>query len=356
MLLLAIFATFLFLFLLLYIYRILPSHNQLSTSLRSFMAIYSMPHEKIQSFMASYSLFDEEVVTKENEDKISDYYGILNILCSIGDVEKMYIPPVIESSVGISRNQDLFEEKMMRDLDLEAGYKVLEMGCGRGRVAAHVAAVSGVEVTGINIEPTQVQLGNEHARRMGLQGRVKIIKYSFNDLPLPFPDDSFDAIYEIQALTYTEGGNFERLFRECFRVMKPGAKLSFLDWVRLSNFNPRNADHKALLSKVKPLLGAVFTPSVEEYVLALERSGFRIVSSGIPGASGFQYPLIERAVHFFVFLGYVVNVAVFLRILPRHFKVLLERFNKDGMAFIKGDRERLWTSVWQIVAQKPQIP
>jgi len=312
-----------------------------------------MPREKVQSFLASYSLFGQEVVTKDNEDKISDYYRILNFLCSIGDVEKMYILPIIDSSVGISRNQDLFEEKMMHDLDLETGHKVLEIGCGRGRIAVHVASVKGVSVTGINIEPTQVQLGNDYAKRIGLQDCVHIIKHSFNDLPLPFPDNSFDAIYEVQALTYIEGGNFYRLFHECFRMMKPGAKLSFLDWVRLSKFNPQNSVHKEMLSKVKPLLGAVFTPSVEEYISALERSGFQIISSGIPSINGFQYPLIERAVHSFVFLGYLIKFAVFLRILPHHFKILFERINKDGTTFVKGDQERLWTSVWQIVAQKP---
>jgi len=311
-----------------------------------------MPPEKVQSFLASYSLFDQDSVDQENEHKIADYYGILNYLCSIGDVEKMYMPPNMSSSDGIGRNQELFEEKVMRDLGLEAGYKLLELGCGRGRIMANVATKANVSVTGINIDPIQVQLGNDYAKKIGMSDRLQLIKHSFNNLPLPFPDRSFDALYQMQVLTYVEQGNFDPLFQELYRVLQPGSRLSFLDWVRFPKYNQQNSEHKELMDQVKPLLGAVYNPLPEEFVAALERSGFKIISSGVPGIDGLQYPMIEQAARFFFFLEYVLDFLVFFRILPNHLKVLFERLNKGVPAFIKGDKERLWTSVYHIVAQK----
>ena len=36
---------------------------------------------------------------------------MLNHLCAVGEVEKMYIPPVMDSKLGIFQNQMVWEEK-----------------------------------------------------------------------------------------------------------------------------------------------------------------------------------------------------------------------------------------------------
>jgi len=139
----------------------------------------------------------------------------------MGEVEKMYIPPLMDDSGGIIRNQNLIEEKMMRDLELRPGLKVLDVGCGRGRIAAHVANYSGASVTGINIEASQVANAIENAKDLGLTDRLKFKIGDFNSHPLDFQDDSFDGLYEVQALSYIRGGNFDPLSRKCSACSSP---------------------------------------------------------------------------------------------------------------------------------------
>lgn len=64
--------------------------------------------------------------------------------------------------------------------------------------------------------------------------------------------------------------------------------------------------------------------------------------------------MVERANKFFMMLWTIVKVLVSLHILPKHFNLLFDRFNKDGDTLIEGDRKRYWTTVYQFVGEKPK--
>jgi sterol 24-C-methyltransferase len=323
-----------------------------STALQAFWALYHLPKETVQSFTDSYDLFDGEVVT-DNASKIVDYYAVLNYLCSMGAVEKMYIPPIMNPRVGIFENQILFELQMMLDIDIIGANKqcrVLDVGCGRGRIAAHVATKSGASVYGINIDPTQVASAQANALKLHMEDRLFFREGNYNN-PLPYEDGFFDALYQVQALTYAK--DKVALFREMYRVLKPGSKISFLDWVRLDAFDPTDAHHQQLLLKVKPLIGAVNTPSPAEFTDALTTAGFQIIDQGDISQDGHQADLIAKADDYFKSVTKWVRFLVATRILPKHIKVLFERFIKDGDAFIEADKLKLFTTSYQIIAQKP---
>jgi sterol 24-C-methyltransferase len=64
----------------------------------------------------------------------------------------MYIPPVYDITKGVYANQMLFEDDMIEKLEAGPGDTFLEVGCGKGRVAHHVASQSGAKVIGMNID------------------------------------------------------------------------------------------------------------------------------------------------------------------------------------------------------------
>ena len=140
---------------------------RLSTSLKALKAIYTLPEKHVTEFLDSYKLFEQEQVTGKNQEAEStiNYYKVLNHLCAVGEVEKMYIPPVMDAKLGIFQNQLLWEEQGVSEkLGIGPGSKVLDVGCGRGRVAHHIASYSGGHVTGLNIDATQLQMAREHAK------------------------------------------------------------------------------------------------------------------------------------------------------------------------------------------------
>jgi sterol 24-C-methyltransferase len=339
---------------------------RLATILKSVKTLYSLPQEKVDTFLNSYNIYDhdwaneKELTEKMGTDyyqqvqkKLVDYYSVLNHLCSIGQVEKMYIPPAMDLSVSIIANQKLYEKKMCQDLGIKKGQQVLDIGCGRGRVANHVASFTEANVTGINIDPNQLHSAQQFARGNGLSRQCQFKIHDLNDLPLPFQNNSFDAVYQIQVFTYAK--DLEKLFKDIYRVLKPGGKLACLDWVSLKNYSAENPHHARLMKQIKPLIGAIGTHSDEQYVSALKRAGFEIVVEKNASIDGLQAPLIENADRFFTRITSFIRLFVKWRILPKHFSALFDRLTQDGQAFIEADRLRLVTTSYYIVAKKPSL-
>jgi sterol 24-C-methyltransferase len=323
-----------------------------TTMLRALLKLSRLEARDVDAFLDSYILFDGDW-SKENgksESHIVDYYRVLNHLCALGNVEKMYIPPSLDERAGVTGNQTLFERKMCADIAAGSGDHVLDIGCGRGRVACHVAELSGARVTGLNIDQTQIDNAASFARMSGLAGRCEFVRGNLND-PLPFPDASFDGGYQIQAFTYAR--DRERVFAELFRVLKPGARFSFLDWVRLPAYDPSNPRHVELINKTRFVIGGVELPTPEEVYDPMSRVGFEVSFSGDLSVGGHQSSLIAGEDRYFHAARRVIHALVGVRILPRHFKQLFDRLVKDIDAFIESDTLALATTSYQIIACKP---
>ncbi len=337
---------------------------RLSTIAKSFKTLYTLPQEKIDAFMNSYIIYDhdwsnEEALLRtlgkdyyeEIKKKLIDYYSVLNHLCAIGQVEKMYIPPAMDLNASIIQNQKLFEKKMAKDLTVGKGSKVLDIGCGRGRVAAHVASLTSAEITGINIDPDQLDSARRYALGNGLSEQCKFRQGDLNDLPLPFEDSSLDGVYQIQVFSLSK--HLEKLFADLYRVLKPGGRFACLDWMCLDKYDPKNPEHLSLMKKIKPLIGAIGTLPKSDYVDLLKKVGFKILISENPSQGGNQAPLIETADKFYTKLYALIRFFVTIRLLPKHFKTLFDRLTKDGEVLIEADRKGLVTTCYYIVAEKP---
>jgi sterol 24-C-methyltransferase len=336
---------------------------RLSTILKSFKSLYTLPREKIDAFLNSYNIYDHDWVNEEElirdmgpdyynqvKKKLVDYYSVLNHLCAIGQVEKMYIPPIMDLSKGIIANQSLFEEKMAKDLNLKMGNRVLDIGCGRGRVASHIATLTGAYVTGMNIDQDQLESARRFAEGKGLTSQCQFKMADLNEIPLPFADASMDAVYQIQVFSLSK--NLEKLFADIYRILKPGGRLACLDWFRLDKYNPKNPEHADLMRRIKPLIGAIGTPSIEEYTRAIEKAGFKIKINKNASVNDLQAPLIENADRLYTRLNALINFLVGCKVLPRHFQELFDRLTKDGEAFVEADRKGLVTTSHYILAQK----
>jgi sterol 24-C-methyltransferase len=178
--------------------------------------------------------------------ELEQYYKIIHLLCTLGSVEKMYMPPVVDVRKSVLENQILFERQMANDLDVGERDTVLDLGCGCGAIAEHVATLSGCTVYGINIEKSQIEKAWENP----LLSKDRFTVADFNK-PLDFGDNMFDAIYNVQALTYAT--DLEFTFKEVFRVLKPGGKFVSNDVAALDNYDRENDDHKLMIQHTREL-------------------------------------------------------------------------------------------------------
>ncbi|KAM3416014.1 hypothetical protein BST61_g9501 [Cercospora zeina] len=333
------------------------------TALRSYRVLRDLTPEQIQNFMDSYLIYsldwadEEKMVATLGKDyenvvgqKLADYYCVLNHLCALGELEKMYIPPAMDLDQNLTMNQILYERQICEELQLPPHARVLELGCGRGRVAAHISSLTSARITGLNIDADQIASAQSFNTQQFFQNTF--VRADFNSLPLPLESASFDAFYQIQAFSLAK--DHDALCRELFRLLKPGARLSLLDWVSLEAYNPNNAHHTQLMTRIKPLIGAVGTPTPASLAASLEQAGFVMLDSKNVSINGLQAPLIERADGFFRNLKRCVLGGVKVGLLPGHFRTLFERLTRDCDAFVQADREGLCTTSWRWLAVKPE--
>ncbi|VUC30122.1 unnamed protein product [Clonostachys rosea] len=337
------------------------STKRWKTFARSFKHIYNLTPKEVEDFMRSYRIYENDWADEEKMiaafgldyqqqvgDSLKAYYSVLNHLCSLGDVEKMYIPPVMDKKASVLDNQLLNEEMIANEIGLNPSMKVLDLGCGRGRVAAHMNSYSGAEITGLNIDENQINQARQW--NMSLGNMNNFVVHDQNDLPLPFESQSFDAFYEIQALSLCKDPSL--LFKEIHRVLKPGAKFLLLDWVSLPAYDPENPTHASLMRRVKPLIGAVGTPTPASFEKALVEAGFTILKSDNPSIDGRQAALIDKVDLYFRSLRRMIHGLVHVHLLPLHFTTLIDRFCLDGKAFEQMDDMGLITTTYRIVAQR----
>ncbi|KAK3672495.1 hypothetical protein LTR78_007545 [Recurvomyces mirabilis] len=337
-------------------------YQRVQTSWRSFCTLKDLTPEQVDSFMKSYVIYDLdwknekqmiEVLGPNYQQEVgrclSDYYGVLNHLCAIGELEKMYVPPIMNPEFGIMGNQLLYEELIIEELQLLANAKVLDIGCGRGRVAAHMTDMTGAKVSGLNIDKDQI--ASAIAFNELMKHDNTFVRRDMNDQPWPFEDEEFDGFYQIQAFSLCK--DLDQTCRELYRVLKPGARLSLLDWVSLDAYNPEDAHHRDLMREVKPIIGAVGTPTPQSMVESLEQAGFRMVRHYQPSHEGIQAPLLERAKTYFFTARWLMHNLVYWKVLPAHLGTLFNRLNQGADSFIEADRSKLITTCYHWVAEKP---
>ncbi len=103
-------------------------------------------------------------------------------------------------------------------ITLTAGMRVLDIGCGIGGPARHLASTFGCRVDGIDLTPEFIAVGQELTKRTGLAARV--VLREGDGLALDYPDQAFDVVW-CQNVTMHIADK-DRFLAGVRRVLKPG--------------------------------------------------------------------------------------------------------------------------------------
>lgn len=170
---------------------------------------------------------------------------------------------------------------------LKAGERVLDLGSGAGFdcfLAARAVGPTG-SVVGVDMTPDMLARARENARKAGLSN----VEFRLGEIEhLPLPDTSVDVV--ISNCVVNLSPDKPAVYREAFRVLRPGGRVAIADVVARERLSPEHQADLALL--VGCIAGAATIAEVEGWlhdagfvdVAIREKPGSReLVESWAPG-------------------------------------------------------------------------
>ncbi len=127
----------------------------------------------------------------------------------ISRLEKMYV----NSRMQAKKNMEIVE-RLFAQVDLRDVRRVLEVGCGIGVVASHLSEKHQWDVTGIDLDPEQIEIAkNDNVENE----RLRFFKADVTELP--FEDGEFDAVLSLDVLHHIP--DWDKALDEIGRVLGP---------------------------------------------------------------------------------------------------------------------------------------
>ncbi len=111
-------------------------------------------------------------------------------------------------------------ERICRKLDLQAGDSVLEIGCGWGGMAMHIAKNYGCQVTTTTISRQQYEFAQQAIRDAGLENRITLLRKDYRDL-----DGRFDKIISVEMVEAVGHEYHDTFFRKCCELLKSDGQM-----------------------------------------------------------------------------------------------------------------------------------
>jgi SAM-dependent methyltransferase len=136
------------------------------------------------------------------------------------------------------RDQLRMERRIAESAGLNADCHALDVGCGIGGPACHLARLTGARFRGLTPNSEQVSI----ARRLAVDEQVahRVAFDQGHAGALPYPDGSFDVVLFFESPCHFP--DRDQFFREARRVLRPGGRLAGEDWLAAEGLNAADAD------------------------------------------------------------------------------------------------------------------
>lgn len=154
--------------------------------------------------------------------------------------------------------------QLLESLSLPSRSQILEVGCGTGRTACHLAR-QGYRMTAVDLHRGMLEKAVRRARRE----RLDIRFIQADATALPFPDDRFDVVFIESVTIFTR---WRAALSEYKRVLKPGGLLIDREMI----LSGRKTE--IMSRKLKQFYGIRTLASINRWKRRLRQSGFTAIT------------------------------------------------------------------------------
>lgn len=255
------------------------------------------------------------------------------------------------------------ERFLARALGLKPGMVVADLGCGVGGPLLEIARFSGAKIVGVNSNGYQIEHARRYTQEADMSQLAEFLHCDFLDVDAP--DESFDAIYSIEATCCAP--DKVSIYSETFRLLKPGAHFGAYEYCVTDRFDAGDPLHLRIKADMELGGGLLVIDDRQTVENALRTVGFEVletrdlavqvgpsipwyqplVGSGISLAS-FRSSRVGRWV-----IHNTLKVLESLHIAPKGTARVAETLNLCASAMVEAGRLGIFTPMYFIHARKP---
>jgi ubiquinone/menaquinone biosynthesis C-methylase UbiE len=154
----------------------------------------------------------------------------------------------MQAYVGITKHNGglVATDELLSLCHMDQAHEVLEVGCGTGAGATHIAKKYGCHVIGIDLAEKMIAWSRRRTKEERIEDKVA---FQVGDvLDLSFDDNHFDVVIVESVLAFVE--NKRRAIQECIRVTKPGGYVGLNEAYLTEEASPQ------LVERVQASLGS----------------------------------------------------------------------------------------------------
>ena len=152
------------------------------------------------------------------------------------------------------------------------GQRLLDVGCGFGGTIQQInAAHTGMDLTGLNIDPRQLAAAEAQTQ---VAGGNRIAWVEGDACQLPFEDNSFDRVLAVECVFHFPSR--ERFLAEAARVLAPGGVLAVSDFVPTALFFGKTPIWMAIRTRVEKSYGTLGNVPLRSYKTMGKRAGLHL--------------------------------------------------------------------------------
>nr|GLL34531.1 cycloartenol-C-24-methyltransferase 1-like [Ipomoea trifida] len=214
----------------------------------------------------------EEDRKKNYSDMVNKYYDLATSFYEYGWGECFHFAPIWKGE-SLQESLKRHQHFIALQLNLKPGQTVLDVGCGIGGPLREIARFSRTKVTGLNNNEYQITRGKVLNRAAGLEQTCDFVKADF--MKMPFPDNSFDAAFAIQATCHAP--DIVGCYKEIYRVLKPGQCFVSDEWCLTDSYNPDSSEHQKIKSELELGNSLPEIRLTSQCLEAAKKAGFEVV-------------------------------------------------------------------------------